>query len=84
MQPDSFNFCHFVELLTVCFALEDDLPNHVANLVALLTVDLEADPAPAHCKSTLLSLLFNSPKFNSSRQKDVCLNLPQESSREGT
>ena len=59
MQPDStFNFWLIFRFLTIVFlTLEADLPAHVANLVALLTVDLDGDSKTAHSKSFRVHLV---------------------------
>ena len=53
MQPNStFNFwLNLDSVLTAFLAVEADLPAHVANLVALLTVDLDGDSKTSHSKS---------------------------------
>ena len=53
MQPNStFNFwLNLDSVLTAFHAVEADLPAHVANLVALLTVDLDGDSKTSHSKS---------------------------------
>ena len=68
MQPGSIKFISFVQFTECDFVVEQDMPSHVANLVALLTVDLENDAQPGHSKQ-ILPKFDDSPEFNIADKK---------------
>ena len=68
MQPGSIKIIFFCSIYWMWFTIEEDMPSHVANLVALLTVDLENDAQPGHSK-WILPKFSNSPEFNIADKK---------------
>ena len=68
MQPGSIEIILLVQFIECYFVVEQDMPSHVANLVALLTVDLENDAQPGHSKQ-FLPKFSNSPEFNIADKK---------------
>ena len=66
MQPGLIKY--LFQLIDRDFAIEEDMPSHVANLVALLTVDLENEAQPGHSK-WILSKFTNSPEFYKADKK---------------